>query len=241
MYARFSLTTSLVAFAFAAAAALEVRAQGGPAPGSAHATAASTLQASIRQPQAVLDEYRIGSQDLLEVTVYGQAELTRTVRVNSQGNISLPLIGQLMAVGLTAIQLERLIADRLSEKYLQDPQVTVFVKEAISSRFTIEGAVGRPGVFPIQGPMTLLRAIALAGGQGNLGDLTAVKVFRMLPTGEQQTLTFDVEKIRTGEAEDPRILNDDLIVVNRSRTRAALRDSLLSDILSVFNPFVFLK
>jgi len=208
---------------------------------SGSAQAASTSPAAPRQPQAVLDEYRIGAQDLLEITVYGQAELTRTVRVNSQGNISLPLIGQVTAVGLTAIQLERLIADRLGEQYLQNPQVTVFVKEAISSRFTIEGAVGRPGVFPIQGPMTLLRAIALAGGQGSLGDLTAVKIFRMLPSGEQQTLTFDVEKIRTGEAEDPRIMNDDLIVVNRSRTRTALRDSLFSDILSVFNPFVFLR
>lgn len=235
MLARVSLTASLVALAWAT----DSSAQSAATPTSG--ASAPTVAASIRQPQAVLDEYRIGSQDLLEVTVYGQAELTRTVRVNSQGNISLPLIGQLMAVGLTAIQLERLIADRLSERYLQDPQVTVFVKEAISSRFTIEGAVGRPGVFPIQGPMTLLRAIALAGGQGNLGDLSAVKVFRMLPNGEQQTLTFDVEKIRTGEAEDPRIMNDDLIVVNRSRTRAALRDSLFSDIMSVFNPFVYLK
>ena len=235
MFTRASLTISFIALVWVAPAAAQ------PAPAPTSNASAPTVAESMRQPQAVLDEYRIGSQDLLEVTVYGQAELTRTVRVNSQGNISLPLIGQLMAVGLTAIQLERLIADRLSEKYLQDPQVTVFVKEAISSRFTIEGAVGRPGVFPIQGPMTLLRAIALAGGQGNLGDLSAVRIFRMLPNGEQQMLTFDVEKIRTGEAEDPRIMNDDLIVVNRSKTRAALRDSLFSDIMSVFNPFAYLK
>lgn len=197
--------------------------------------------AQIRLPGAVLDEYKIGGQDLLDITVYGQPDLTRTVRVNSQGNISLPLVGSVMALGLTAIQLERLIADRLSEQYLQNPQVTVFVKEAISSRFTVEGAVSKPGVFPLQGPTTLLRAIALAGGQGNLGDLTNVKVFRMQPDGKQETMTFDVEKIRTGEAEDPRIVNDDLIVVNRSRTRAAIRDSVFSDILSVFNPFAFLR
>jgi polysaccharide biosynthesis/export protein len=206
--------------------------------GAAEATGINTkVSTAIRQPAAVLDEYKIGGQDLLDISVYGQAELTRTVRVNSLGNISLPLVGQVMAVGLTAIQLEKLIADRLSENLLQNPQVTVFVKEAISSRFTIEGAVSKPGVFPLQGPTTLLRAIALAGGQGNLGDLTAVKVFRMLPDGKQETLTFDVEKIRTGDLEDPRIINDDLIVVNRSKTRAALRDSVFSDIMSVFNPF----
>ncbi len=218
-------------------------AQNSPTQGSTRAAEASASQkasGTVRLPAAVLDEYKIGGQDLLDITVYGQAELTRTVRVNSVGNISLPLVGQVMAIGLTAIQLEKLIADRLSENYLQDPQVTVFVKEAISSRFTIEGAVGKPGVFPLQGPTTLLRAIALAGGQGNLGDLTNVKVFRMTTDGKQDTLTFDVEKIRTGELEDPRIINDDLIVVNRSKTRAALRDSVLSDVLSVFNPLGFL-
>lgn len=203
------------------------------------AAGAETRQ--VRLPAAVLDEYKIGGQDLLDISVYGQADLSRTVRVNSLGNISLPLIGTVMAVGLTSIQLEKLLADRLSEQYLQNPQVTVFVKEAISSRFTVEGAVSKPGVFPLQGPTTLLRAIALAGGQGSLGDLTNVKVFRMQADGKQETLTFDVEKIRVGEAEDPRIVNDDLIVVNRSKTRAAIRDSVFSDILSVFNPFAFIR
>ncbi|TAG74990.1 MAG: polysaccharide export protein [Burkholderiales bacterium] len=211
-------------------------------PSPARAPSGSASEATqIRLPAAVLDEYKIGNQDLLDISVYGQAELTRTVRVNSQGNVSLPLVGTVMAIGLTSIQLERLIADRLSEQYLQNPQVTVFVKEAISSRFTVEGAVSKPGVFPLQGPTTLLRAIALAGGQGNLGDLTNVKVFRMQTDGKQETLTYDVEKIRVGEAEDPRIMNDDLIVVNRSKTRAAIRDSVFSDILSVFNPFAFIR
>lgn len=218
-----------------------ISAQPATTPTRSAASATATDSAQIRLPAAVLDEYKIGSQDLLDISVYGQAELTRTVRVNSQGNISLPLVGTVMAIGLTSIQLERLIADRLSEQYLQNPQVTVFVKEAISSRFTVEGAVGKPGVFPLQGPTTLLRAIALAGGQGNLGDLSNVKVFRMQNDGKQETLTFDVEKIRIGEAEDPRIMNDDLIVVNRSKTRAAIRDSVFSDILSVFNPFAFIR
>lgn len=192
--------------------------------------------------QAVLEEsdYRIGSQDLLDIAVYGQAELTRTVRVNTRGKISLPLVGQVDAVGLTALQLENLLADRLSEAFLQSPQVTVFVKESISSRFTIEGAVSKPGVFPLQGQVTLLRAIALAGGQGALGDLSNVKLFRTLRSGEREALTFDVEKIRVGEATDPLIANDDLIVVGRSKARTALRDSIFGDIMGIFNPLGFM-
>lgn len=182
-------------------------------------------------------DYKIGSQDLLEIAVYGQTELTRTVRVNSRGKISLPLVGQLDALGLTALQLERLIADRLNESLLQNPQVSVFVKEAISARFTIEGAVSRPGVFQISGQLTLLRAIALAGGQGAMADLTNVKLFRVKPTGDSEAFTYDMDKIRLGDEPDPFIVNDDVIVIARSKARAALKDSLLGDIIGIFNPF----
>lgn len=203
------------------------------------ATAQTAPKGILLGSRASTDEsdYKIGSQDLLEVAVYGQTELTRTVRVNSRGKISLPLVGQLDALGLTALQLERLIADRLNESLLQNPQVTVFVKEAISSRFTIEGAVSRPGVFPITGQLTLLRAIALAGGQGALADLSNVKLFRVKPTGDSETYTFDMDKIRIGDEPDPFIVNDDVIVIARSKARAALKDSLLGDIISIFNPF----
>ena len=182
-------------------------------------------------------DYKIGSQDLLEVSVYGQADFSRAVRVNSRGKVSLPMIGQLDALGLTALQLERLIADRLSETLLQDPQVTVFVKEAISARFTIEGAVSRPGVFPITGRLTLLRAIALAGGQGAMADLSDVKLFRVKATGDSETFTYDMDKIRVGDQPDPFIVNDDVIVIARSKTRAAIKDSLFGDIIGIFNPF----
>lgn len=210
------------------AATVPVATMGKPAAGSAQ----STDDAS---------DYKIGSQDLLDISVYGQADFTRTVRVNSRGKISLPLVGQIDTVGLTALQVERLIADRLSENLLQNPQVTVFVKESLSARFTIEGAVGKPGVFPISGQVTLLRAIAIAGGKGSLGDLSNVKLFRTKPEGGGETLTFDIEKIRTGELPDPLIMNDDLIVVSQSKVRAAIKDSVFGDILSIFNPFGFIR
>ncbi len=185
-------------------------------------------------------EYRVGSQDLMEVAVFGQPELTRTVRVNSRGQISLPLVGQLDAVGLTSQQLERLIADRLSEKYLQNPQVTVFIKEFTTLRFTVEGAVNKPGVYPLVGQMTLLRALAVAGGQGALSEVGEVMLFRVKANGDRLTQTFDVEKIRSGEATDPLIHNDDLVVLKRSKARVALKDSLFRDVLDALNPIPFL-
>jgi polysaccharide biosynthesis/export protein len=186
-------------------------------------------------------EYKIGPQDLMEVTVFGQPDLTRTVRVNSGGEITLPLIGAVQTVGLTAQQLEQRIAAVLGEKYLQNPQVTVFMKEFTTLRFTVEGAVQKPGVYPLTGQMTLLRALAVAGGQGQLSDLSEVMLFRISERGERQTLKFDAEKIRQGEALDPLLLNDDLVVVKRSRARTALKDSLFRDILDAINPIPLLR
>ena len=125
----------------------------------------------------------------------------------------------------------RLIADRLSENYLQSPQVSVFIKEFTARRFTVEGAVNKPGVFPLVGQMTLLRALATAGGQGALSDVSEVMLFRVQPVSGSVTLKFDVEQIRAGDIADPLIQNDDLLVVKRSRTRVALKDSIFRDLL----------
>jgi len=237
-----SLQTLLVfsAFLLSASAADNVLAQTATG-GSAEVPKASAavLSADAEHKDAE-DEYKIGVQDLLEITVYGQPELTRTVQVNSRGRISLPLIGTVDAGGKTAFELEKLLAARLSAGLLQNPQVTVFVRDSLTSRFTVEGAVTRPGVYPLKGQTTLLRAMALVGGRSSLGDLTTVRIFRMNGV-ERQALTFDLEKIRTGEASDPVIQNDDLIVVNQSKVRTVLKDSVLSDFMGLFNPFSFLK
>ncbi len=197
----------------------------------------SSSSATAPNPAA---EYKIGPSDLLEIAVFGQPELARTVRVDTRGRISLPLIGGVDAVGRTSQQLERLIADRLGENYLQSPQVSVFIKEFTSLRFTVEGAVNKPGVFPLVGQMTLLRALATAGGQGALSDVSEVMLFRVQPTVGSVTLKYDVEKIRAGEMPDPMIFNDDLLVVKRSKSRVALKDSLFRDMLDAiptFTPF----
>jgi polysaccharide biosynthesis/export protein len=201
----------------------------------------STTPAAMRVDSATVRasprDYRIGPEDLLEIQVFGVDQLTRTVRVNSRGLVSLPLIGNLEVGGLTSSQAEALIVARLSENFLQDPQVSLFIREYTSQRVTIEGAVNRPGVYPLRGPTTLLQSLAVAGGQANLSDMTEVMLFRSDDKGKRETLVYDVDRIRSGETEDPKVVNDDLIVVKRSKARAILKDSIVRDIIDTVNPF----
>lgn len=241
-FTRLACLSLLVLFSLTAAGHAAGQTSGAKlVPGATEAAPAAAPSPALSQARTVEADYRIGHQDLMEIVVYGQPDLARTVRVNTQGSITLPLIGQIIATGLTAQQLEQRIAEKLGEKYLQDPQVTVFIKEFTTLRFTVEGAVNRPGLYPLTGQMTLLRALAAAGGQGALSDLSEVMLFRISASGQRQTLAFDVEKIRNGETPDPAIQNDDLVVVKRSKARTALKDSLLGDVIQSFNPFSYLK
>lgn len=185
-----------------------------------------------------LDDYRIGPSDLIEISVFQVPELSKTVRVGARGTLTLPLVGQIEAGGLTAMQLEALIAKKLSESYLQDPQVSVFIKEYISQRVTVEGSVNRPGVFPISGRTTLLQAIAMAGGLDKLANQNDIKLFRNRKDGTQETIDFDLEPIRKGEAPDPVLSTSDVVVVGKSGARSAIKDvtETLRDI-SIFGLF----
>ena len=109
-------------------------------------------------------DYKIGPEDLLEISIFEEEKLNKTVRVSSQGNISLPLLGVIRVKGLTANELEKEIQDLLAEKYLQDPHVSVFIKEYRSQRISVMGAVDKPGVFDITGQKTILDMLGMAGG-----------------------------------------------------------------------------
>lgn len=182
-------------------------------------------------------DYRVGPNDLLDIEVLDLDNMKRTVRVNAAGAISLPLIGAVIVAGLTAQQAEAHLADRYREKYLQNPQVSVFVKEFTTERITIDGAVVKPGIYPLTGQITLLRALALAGGFGPIADANEVRLFRVNDKGERQVAVFDVEQIRSGKSDDPSIKGDDLIVVQRDASRRVLKDSILRDVIDSINPF----
>jgi polysaccharide biosynthesis/export protein len=227
--------------AFANAQAPETT-QSAPNPVSAPSTRAaipapSATSAATPVP-IITQDYRIGIHDLLELQVFGVDQLNRTVRVNANGNISLPLVGIVEVSGKTAQQAEVLIQKRLAETYLQNPHVSLYIKEFTSQRVTVEGAVKKPGIYPIAGQTTLLRAIALAGGQDQLSDMNEVMIFRLnSESGQRQVAKFDVEKVRRGQQEDPLVLNDDVVVINRSQSRVNLRDSVFRDVIDMFNPF----
>ncbi|QIL20500.1 polysaccharide biosynthesis/export family protein [Thermomonas sp. HDW16] len=168
-------------------------------------------------------DYRIGAQDLLAISVFGVQELNKEVRVNSNGQISLPLIGGVMAGGRTIPELEADLARKYADGYLQKPQVSVFVKEFTSQRITLEGAVAKPGIYPITGKTSLLQAIALAGGiDDKTADLAGVVLMRQI-NGKRMAAAYDLRQVRKGIADDPQIYGDDIIVVEQSASKTAFR------------------
>ncbi len=221
----------------AAALALPLHAQTPVATSTATDPGATTPAMSAPPAEGVDPNYRISPNDLMQFDVFGVPDMKRDVRVNASGEVSLPLIGQVPVAGLTTQAAEQLIADRYEEKYLQDPQVSLFIKEFTTQRVAIEGAVIRPGIYPVTGQLTLLRALALSGGFAPYADINQIVVYRHGAEGAREQFSYDLDKVRAGQVQDPGIRADDVIVVQRNARRTALRDSLFSDILSTLNPF----
>jgi polysaccharide biosynthesis/export protein len=181
--------------------------------------------------------YKIGPQDVLDVSVFKVPDLTRSVQVADTGTINLPLLGEVPAAGKTARELERHLAKQLGAKYLQSPQVTVYVKEYNSQRVTVEGAVKTPGVHTLKGRTSLLQFIAMSGGLDAVSD-SAVVVFRRTD-GKRYAARFDIDEIRAGRAEDPTIMAGDVIVVSTSAMKSAWQDFLKAlPVASAFRLFI---
>ncbi len=109
-------------------------------------------------------DYKIGRQDLLEIKVFDLKELDQTVRVADDGSITLPLLGRLQVAGLTKGDLEALIAKLLEERFVRNPQVTIFVREYESKKVAVSGAVKKPDTYEMLGERTLLEMLSKAGG-----------------------------------------------------------------------------
>ena len=168
-------------------------------------------------------EYKIGISDVLKVTVFQVDELNRSVQVSGNGMITMPLIGQVRADGRTAQQVESDIASRLRARYLQSPQVTVFIDQYNSQKITIGGAVKKPGVYAVKGDFSLLEAIALAEGMDTVADPSNAVVFRE-QGGTRFVGRFNVDQIRSGAARDPLLQAGDVVMVDNSGTKTVLRD-----------------
>jgi polysaccharide export outer membrane protein len=158
-----------------------------------HATAA----AAAVKLQDTANEYVIGPDDVLSVNVWKEPEISRSLPVRPDGNISLPLVGDLMASGHTPVQLQSEIRQQLVT-YLSNPEVTVVVQEAKSHRFNIVGEVDKPGSYVMSSPMTVLDAIALAGGLRDFARETKIYVLRVNADGSRVRLPFNYKRVIRG-------------------------------------------
>ncbi len=181
-------------------------------------------------------EYKIGSNDLLLLDVFRVAELSRKVRVSETGTISLPLVGTMKVAGLSQQQLEKKLAAKLSQSYLQNPQVSVSVEEFTSKEVTVGGSVKVPGVFPMKGSVTLSEGVALAGGLVPLADPQKVVLFRPNKNGTFKAYNVDLNAIRNGKMRDPYLNGKDQIIVHESGSRVWL-SRVTGAVRGIVSPF----
>jgi polysaccharide biosynthesis/export protein len=144
-------------------------------------------------------EYLIGPDDLLAVNVWREPEISRNVLVRPDGKISLPLVGDLRASGRTPAQLQDEIKDQL-QNYLSHPEVTVIVQEARSQKFNILGEVEHPGSYPLSRSMTVLDAIAVAGGLRDFAKSRKIYVLRTKGDGSRTRLAFNYKDVIKGHS-----------------------------------------
>jgi polysaccharide export outer membrane protein len=163
--------------------------------------------------------YRIGPHDLLKIEVFQVPEFSKQERVNEAGMIKMPEIGEVEVGGLTPKEAEALIANRLREAVLQNPQVSIFVIEYASQKITVAGHVKQPGIFPLTGETTLMQAIALAGGIDEVGKKEEIVIFRKQQSGGVNAYVVNLAAIEKGNLTDPRMVAEDRVVVPKSGMR----------------------
>jgi len=165
-------------------------------------------------PSAPDRDYVIGSDDILAVNVWQEHELSLVIPVRPDGKISLPLVGELYVAGLTAWQLQDTISRQLKE-YLEHPQVTVIVQETKSQRFNVVGEVQKPGAFEFGHPLTIIDAIALAGGLRDFAQSKKMYVIRIAADGSREKIPINYNNLLKGKPSTQNIVlhSRDTVVV----------------------------
>jgi polysaccharide export outer membrane protein len=181
------------------------------------AHAVGQLQDSVLEKSSltVTADYIIGPEDVLDITVWKNADLSKTVQVRPDGRISLPLIGDVIAVGRTSDQLTDDIGTRL-KAYMENPTVSIVVKEVNSYAIFVLGEVAKPGRYPLKSKTTLLQAITLASGFTAVASRNKIVVFRFGKDGEPLTkikANYDDIVLRDGTNQNIELKPGDTIVV----------------------------
>jgi polysaccharide export outer membrane protein len=191
-----SLASALVAAAIAPAVMLAQTGQAPnakPTPGVA-APAVSAVPAPLPVLAAIPD-YLIGTEDVLSIVFWRDKEMSSEVTVRPDGKITLPLLNEVRAAGLTPGQLKDLLVEE-SKKYVEDPNVTVVVKQINSRKVFITGEVGKPGPYPLLEPMTVLQLISVAGGLKEYADGKKIVILRT-ENGRQTSYPFNYKDVVT--------------------------------------------
>jgi polysaccharide export outer membrane protein len=184
----------------------------------------------------------IGVGDVLDVQVFKATELSRQETVNPDGDLTLPLLGDIHAIGMTIPQLEQKITDKLREKYLQNPKVIVVARSRGAQNITLDGSFKSPGIQQLKDtPLNVIQAMALGGGLDDLADSGKVVLFRK--TGEMvKAYHLNVDAMKNGQTKAPYVINNDIIIAHRSDTRYWLREVAsgmgnIGTILSTFTTY----
>ena len=204
--------------------------QTSPPLAQARSSPTTTALASSRDSADVsggATDYRITPQDILQVAVFQVPDLTRTVQVDGSGFVTLPLVGNVQVQGKSLLQAQNDITGRYQKSYLQSPQVTVSLVKS-GQRVTVSGAVKGPAVLSLDVPLTLSMAVAQAGGMGETGNPERVHIART--TGEAvEDSVHNLNDIQAGKAPNPMLRGGDIVVVEDSQTKLALKN--IKDVL----------
>jgi len=200
--------------------------QVGAAPGLHAVDAAELPPPTVADYRPAALPYLVGPLDTLSIDIAGLQDFKdREVQVDSSGRLSIPYAGVIEAAGHTPGEIANSIEALLGGGYFRNPHVTVNLKKTQSQTVTVEGDVKEPGIFPLVGDMTLLRAIAAAKGTTDTSKLDNVVLFRTV-NGQRMAALYNVKMIRKGNYDDPRIYANDLVVVSDSRARKVFKDFL---------------
>jgi len=189
-------------------------------------------------PPGDAQSYSLQAGDILSIRVFDEPELSQDeVAIDNAGNLSLPLLGDVRAAGLSATELAASIEQAYAGRFVRNPRVSVAIKKAPEQTVTVEGQVNLPGIYRYRQGDTLLTALAQARSPTDVARLDQVLVFRMVD-GQRHGGQFDLQAIRAGRMPDLALSPGDVVVVGYSALRGAYKDVLqTAPLVAVLRPF----
>jgi polysaccharide biosynthesis/export protein len=176
---------------------LRAQTAGGPEANHTNPSAMTATGADVSAAKPHDDSFVIGNDDVLAINVWKEPDISRSIPVRSDGKISLPLVGEVQAAGLTPLNLEKDIASKL-KNFISEPEVTVMVQQVNSQKFNVLGQVVRPGTYVIANSPTVIDAIALAGGFRDFAKQKSIYVLRQGDSRESR-IPFNYKEVSQGK------------------------------------------